>query len=400
MPDGQCHSNLKYRALPRVFTSHSSGAAALKAVVAAVAVTLSVCAAVFTFWALTRVETWLAERRYADAYQNEVPAEGGGGGALVDDGAASPVAETSVYDEGLEIVGDEHELAAQALSHAPSQAPRRRPSTLTTPTTPPRVSFPPAVPYMIDNGSPDVRYFAITFDGGSIANAAGEILDTLASRGVKSTMFLTGAFIRRFPNVVTRIAGEGHELGNHTLTHPRLTTYADNMTQSTRPGISQQTIANELNGAARVLADRTGLRFAPLWRAPYGEYNPQICRWAVDAGYVHIGWRHGRTWAQNLDTNDWVPDESHAAYRTPGEVYDKIVNIASGPQGLNGGIILMHLGTERKIRSEQAHIILGRLIDTLRGMGYEPVTVSELLYRSGIDVNTLAFGGRGTGAVE
>jgi peptidoglycan/xylan/chitin deacetylase (PgdA/CDA1 family) len=248
---------------------------------------------------------------------------------------------------------------------------------------------------MIDNASPDIPYFALTFDGGSLANAAGDILDTLASRGVRSTMFLTGEFIRKYPQVVARIAEEGHELGNHTWKHPRLTTYADDRTQTTRPEVSRQFVINELEGAARVLADRTGLRFAPFWRAPYGELNRQICGWALEAGYIHVGWRPGRSWAYNLDTNDWVPDESHPGYKSPREVFGKIVNIASRPGGLNGGIILMHLGTERKSRSEQVHIILGKLIDELRGMGYEPVAVSELLGKSGIDVNAVAFGGGG-----
>jgi peptidoglycan/xylan/chitin deacetylase (PgdA/CDA1 family) len=240
---------------------------------------------------------------------------------------------------------------------------------------------------MIDNASPNIRYYAITFDGGSHANAAAEIFDTLASRGVRSTMFVTGGFIRRFPQVVIRAAQEGHEIGNHTLTHPRLTTYAENQTQSTRPNVTRQLVINELEGAARVLADRTGLRFVPLWRAPYGEYNRRICEWALEAGYIHIGWRQGGGWGRNLDTNDWVPDEDSPAYRSPQEVYDKIVHIASQPGGLNGGIILMHLGTERKQRSQRVHIILGMLIDTLRNMGYEPVTVSELLDKSGIDLN-------------
>jgi hypothetical protein len=86
-----------------------------------------------------------------------------------------------------------------------------------------------------------------------------------------------------------------------------------------------------------------------------------------------------------------VPDENSSGYRSPEEVFDKIVRIASHPGGLNGGIILFHLGTERKQRSQQVHIILGRLIDTLRSMGYEPITVSDLLYRSNIDLNVIAL---------
>jgi len=370
------------------------GAAAPKVIVAVATVLLSVCASVFTFMALTRVEAWMGEWRET-AYRSE----SGGAAAAGDNGVINDGfgAETNAVTSS-DIVADEPQASLQASpqTSTPSQEPP--PSTRISAQLPPArpytpQAFPPPNVYMIDNASPDVACFALTFDGGSFANAADDILDTLASRGVRSTMFLTGAFIRRYPNVVSKIAEMGHELGNHTSTHPRLTTYADDRTQTTRADVTRQTLAGELDGAARSLADRTGLRFVPLWRAPYGEYNPQICRWALEAGYVHIGWRQGGSWARNLDTNDWVPDEGSPGYRSPEEVMTKIINIASQPRGLNGGIILMHLGTERKIRSQQVHIILGSLIDTLREMGYEPVTVSELLFRSGIDVNALAFQG-------
>ena len=246
------------------------------------------------------------------------------------------------------------------------------------------------LPYTVNNGSADKRLIALTFDGGSTANAAIDIIDTLASRGVKSTMFLTGAFIRRFPQIVTRLADEGHELANHTMTHPSMTAWRETKRHTTRPEISRQTVINELTRTERVLEERTGLRFAPLWRSPYGEYNREICRWALEAGYLHIGWTKGRTWSENLDSNDWVTDENSPSFKTPDEVFYKIINMAKKPQGANGGIALMHLGTERKKREMQVHLILGRLIDTLREMGYETVTVSELLYQSEIDISGLA----------
>jgi len=245
------------------------------------------------------------------------------------------------------------------------------------------------LPYTVNNGCVNKKLIAFTFDGGSNNNAALDIMDTLASRGVKSTMFLTGSFIRRFPQTVTRLADEGHELANHTMTHPRMTSFAETKRHTTRSEITRQTVINELTRTERVLAERTGLRFAPLWRSPYGEYNNEICRWALEAGYLHIGWRKGRTWQENLDSNDWVTDTNSPSFKTPDEVFYKIINMAKKPQGVNGGIVLMHLGTERRERSMQAHLILGKLIDELREMGYEAVTVSELLYQSEIDISGL-----------
>ncbi len=250
---------------------------------------------------------------------------------------------------------------------------------------------PLSLPYTVNNGSSSVKMVAITFDGGSYANAAGEIMDTLASRNVKSTFFVTGNFIRKYPEVLKRAAQEGHELGNHMMSHPRLTSYAQTKMQVTLPDVTLQTVIRELSKAEELLFSSTGLRFAPLWRAPYGEFNYEICNWAQQAGYLHIGWRQGRSWAENLDSNDWIPDEHTPGYKTPQQFMEKVLNQAqNSTQGLNGGIILMHLGTERKDRSQQVHLYLGQLIDSLRSTGYEVVTVSRMLEESGIDLNKLS----------
>jgi peptidoglycan/xylan/chitin deacetylase (PgdA/CDA1 family) len=133
-----------------------------------------------------------------------------------------------------------------------------------------------------------------------------------------------------------------------------------------------------------------GAPLSPLWRSPYGEHNRTICIWGQRAGFLHIGWGQGRTWRRNLDSNDWTPNEDSAGYHTPQEVYDKIIDRAKEPAGgINGGIILMHLGTVRLQKEKQVHIVLGRLIDTLRSLGYRCVTVSELLAESGVDVGPL-----------
>jgi len=391
------------RYMPKQHTGFKSrdflirGAVSQRIVVTVAAVLLSLCASVSTFWLMTKIE----ERFLGGNARN----------AAVSEDTAAP--DEYEYDEtpiDIEINISETpvDISTETRS-APARQNFRDDMDTPTPTrpasyyissSPGQRTLPNGFPYSVENASAEINYFAMTFDGGSYAAAADEILDTLASRNVRSTIFVTGAFIRRFPQIIIRAAEMGHEIGNHTLSHPRLTTYADNMTQSTRAGVSRQTVTSELEGAARILADRTGLRFVPLWRAPYGEYNRDICRWALDAGYLHIGWRLGKSWHQNLDSNDWVADENSTAYRTPEEVFNKIVRIASHPGGLNGGIILFHLGTERKQRSQQVHIILGRLIDTLRDMGYEPVTVSELLYRSNIDLNAIASLGDDDGATQ
>jgi peptidoglycan/xylan/chitin deacetylase (PgdA/CDA1 family) len=246
------------------------------------------------------------------------------------------------------------------------------------------------LPVSFDNGSSQKRLIALTFDGSDQSNAATEILDTLKSRDVKATMFLSGRFMQRKTDVVRRILGDGHEIGNHTFSHPHLTSFVQDHTQSTLPSVTEAFLAQELTRTDSVFQALYGSRLAPLWRSPYGDHNRTLCVWAQKAGFLHIGWGQGRTWRRNLDSNDWTPNEETAGFHTPQEVYDKIVSLArEQPWGINGGIILMHLGTVRLQKESQVHQVLGKMIDTLSSLGYRFVTVSELLHESGVDIGQL-----------
>ncbi len=246
------------------------------------------------------------------------------------------------------------------------------------------------LPVSFDNGSTKKRLIALTFDGGSHKNATLQILDTLASRNVKATLFLTGYFIKRNVNLTKRFLAEGHEVGNHTYSHPQLTTWRTDHTHTTLPEISETMIATELSKANTQFKQVIGQDMLPLWRAPYGERNREICLWAQKYGYLHIGWKQAHTWKYNTDTNDWIPDEETPGYHSPEEVLEKFLTMADAqPFGLNGAIILMHLGTTRTNANQQVHLILGVLIDQLREKGYGFVKVSQMLAESGVDLSLL-----------
>jgi peptidoglycan/xylan/chitin deacetylase (PgdA/CDA1 family) len=257
------------------------------------------------------------------------------------------------------------------------------------PLPPPDIETPKGIPYSVEYGPRSHKLLALTFDGGAHANAADAILDTLRSRRVRATMFLTGNFMRRYPGLVKRLIAEGHEVGNHTNRHPHLTTWEQDHTHTTRQGVTESMLRMELRRANKQFRRITGVDLAPIWRAPYGEMNRTICGWAQKEGYVHVSWGQGRTWRENLDTNDWAPNE-HAAYKSPEEVYRKILDHATaGGAGLNGGILLLHLGTVRKNPEDQVHRILGRLIDDLRGQGYDFVPATVLIEKTGVDLAQL-----------
>jgi peptidoglycan/xylan/chitin deacetylase (PgdA/CDA1 family) len=213
----------------------------------------------------------------------------------------------------------------------------------------------------------------LSFDAGSTDRGATLILDALAARRIRTTIFVTGDFVRRYPALARRIAADGHEAGNHTDTHPHLTSYAGDGRQATRPGVTRAFLQGELEQTARLWRRTTGTAMAPIWRAPYGEHNPEIRRWAVEAGYWHVGWTGGRA---GLDGLDWVSDPTSRSYRSAGKVVDLLVSRAS-----NGGIILLHLGSERE---DPVASRVPELIDRLTARGFRFVRASDFLASAGM----------------
>jgi peptidoglycan/xylan/chitin deacetylase (PgdA/CDA1 family) len=239
-------------------------------------------------------------------------------------------------------------------------------------------------------GPRDRREILVSFDAGSSDRGALQILDALRDRGIRTTVFLTGDFVRRSPELARRIAEDGHEVGNHTDTHPHLTTYGWNGRQATRPGVDRAFLARELGRTARLYRETTGKAMAPVWRAPFGEHNPEIRRWAAEEGYWHVGWTGGRA---GLDSLDWISDPSSPAYRSADKVVSLLVQRAE-----NGGIVLLHLGSDRDVPVASR---IGVLFDGLAGRGFRFTRATEFLDREGMTVERLAsLSGRGGPAVH
>ena len=248
------------------------------------------------------------------------------------------------------------------------------------------------IPLTFDNGSTSKKLIALTFDGGSHKKAADEILRTLKEKNVKVTLFFTGEFIRRNGDLIKRVLSEGHEVGNHTYSHPHLTAWGDTHIHSTLSTINESVIRSQLIRTNELYKKITGENMIPLWRSPYGERNSQINRWALETGYLHIGWKQARSWWLNYDTNDWVPDSDTPGYYTGEQVVEKFKKLSVlKPNGMNGAIILMHLGTIRKNKNEQVHKYLGEIIDNLRNEGYRFVKVTEMISEAGIDLSKLKW---------
>ncbi len=257
----------------------------------------------------------------------------------------------------------------------------------------PRLVPPLVLAEDLSRGSLEARQVALTFDADSARNGAEAILEALRARALRATMFLSAGYLRKHPDLVRRIVAGGHEVANHMKTHPHLTTYARDRRQTTLPHVTREFVQAELRATEEIYHEVTGRSLAPLWRAPYGEHNAEIRAWAAEAGYRHVGWTRDPESREDLDTRDWVADPTSTIYRSSREIRDRILRFgAAGGHGLNGGIVLMHLGTQR--RRDPAHARLPEILDALAAKGYRLVTISELLGDAGAAADVAHLGSR------
>ena len=185
---------------------------------------------------------------------------------------------------------------------------------------------------------------ALTFDDGPHPRKTPQILNILEKYGIKSTFFLIGQNIKYYPDAARMIIDRGHEIGNHTFTHPH------NLNQS-----SESEILDEMNKCEEAIKGLLGYK-PTVFRPPEGVVEGGICKIAKSCGYNVILW--------SIDTRDWagVPAEKI--------VSDLTKSISPGD------IILMHDYTGKKSHTAEA---LELMIPELLKMGYSFVTVSELI---------------------
>jgi peptidoglycan/xylan/chitin deacetylase (PgdA/CDA1 family) len=232
-----------------------------------------------------------------------------------------------------------------------------------------RLPAPPVLHLVSDAG----RRLALTFDGGSSSNGTADLLDLLKRLDLKVSIFLTGRFIERDAALVRRAVAEGHEIGNHTYSHPHLTTYAKNRKSNLQPGMTRESFLAQLQRTEQAFMIATGRRMAPLWRAPYGEENKTLRAWAFEAGYLHVRWSSVR--GVSLDAWDWVDDEHSSLYQSSESIMERLLRFPR----LDGGIVLMHLSTHR---SEPPWQALPELVFELQSRGLELISVSDMLAAS------------------
>jgi peptidoglycan/xylan/chitin deacetylase (PgdA/CDA1 family) len=187
----------------------------------------------------------------------------------------------------------------------------------------------------------DGPYIAMTFDDGPSATLTPKLLDLLAAHHIKATFFVIGENVSEHPEIVARAAREGHEIANHSWSHPNLAKLSD------------EGVRRQLWRTDDAIKSATGTR-PTLLRPPYGSITEREKRWIHDEfGYQIVLW--------DVDPYDWKRPG-------PAVVRNRILQ-----ETRPGSIVLshdIHPGTIEAMPST---------FDALEAKGFKFVTVSELI---------------------
>jgi peptidoglycan-N-acetylglucosamine deacetylase len=261
-------------------------------------------------------------------------------------GARSILDDTAIGAPQLAYIGGPQALLLAWTARDTAQSLRL---SVITPTStciaPPGVS--PVSSQLIVYGNSARKQVALTFDaGGEDGVRASSLLNTLAANNVKSTWFIEGEWGQSHRAIVQQVVTNGHELGNHTVNHPDLTS----------PARSDEYICYQLGMTEQLVQEMSGRSTRPFFRPPYGAYNAQVLTDAAKLGFRSVYW--------SIDPVDWDPNV------TADQIVSRVLN---SPNLKNGAIILMHAGS---LHEPEA---LPRVIAGLKAKGYGMVMLSQLI---------------------
>lgn len=189
------------------------------------------------------------------------------------------------------------------------------------------------------------KYVALTFDDGPKGKITETLLDGLKERGVHASFFLIGNLAEQYPELVQRMAREGHQIGLHSYDHLASLT-----------GITQAEFQRQIGQSREIIQAILGEERELMLRPPYGQVDDHLRQWA---GCPMVLW--------SVDPEDWY-------YQDPAR---EIESVCSSAQ--DGAIILLHDTFPETVEAALA------IIDRLHQEGYYFVTVEELLKMNGVE---------------
>ena len=219
--------------------------------------------------------------------------------------------------------------------------------------------------YRIDQMGAVKGKIALTFDDGPDPRYTPRVLDILKEKRAPATFFVTGLAANSSPGLLRRIYREGHEIGNHTYTHPHL------------DQVSKGQLGIELNLTQRLFESTLGVKTL-LFRPPYGiDHQPEtadevrLLPFIQDLGYLIVGAR--------IDPHDWGEEGG----QPPPSTRDIVRRVLDQAQSGSGNVVLLHDGGGNRRSTVEA---LPDVIDGLRAKGFELVGASALLGQTRSDV--------------
>ena len=197
-------------------------------------------------------------------------------------------------------------------------------------------------------GDPEKKTVYLTFDAGYENGCTARILDVLKKQQVPAAFFLAGNYMERNPDLVRRMAEEGHIVGNHTMHHPDMTK------------LKPEEFKKELDDLAQLYQSITDRPMEKFYRPPQGIYDEATLKQAQSLGYDTIFW--------SLAYADWDNAKQPTKEQAMAKLTDRIHN---------GAVILLH--STSKTNEE----ILDEILTKWKGMGYEFGTLSDLTQQNG-----------------
>lgn len=197
--------------------------------------------------------------------------------------------------------------------------------------------------YYVQNTDEKIIY--LTFDCGYENGNTASILDTLKKHDVTAAFFVVGNFIRSEPDLIKRMANEGHIVANHTYSHPDMSKIS-----------TLEAFQKELSDVESLYYDITGMSMVKFYRPPQGKYSLANLEMAKSLGYHTFFW--------SLAYVDWYENDQP----THEEAFDKLLSRIHP-----GAIVLLH--NTSKTNAE----ILDELLTRWKEMGYEFKSLNDLV---------------------
>jgi peptidoglycan-N-acetylglucosamine deacetylase len=200
--------------------------------------------------------------------------------------------------------------------------------------------------YAVAKGKTKEKIVALTFDDGPSKTYTQQVLAVLKKHDVKATFFMCGEQVRYYPELVKQVSVDGHEIANHSFTHPNL--YKD---KSKRGAL----MAAEVVKTNQLLEKLVMIKPA-YFRAPYNYCGAETIQAVNNAGLIYVSW--------TFSVRDWE--------KPAPEVMINTFNKNLSP----GSIVLMHDGGGNRANTVAA---LAGIIESAKQKGYRFVTLGELL---------------------